>query len=584
MKRREWNVISAGVLSASLLLGSSCPVWAADQSEVPAADAVVVEAETQAAAESETSGIEQESEGGPGLIAGGTSGETELPGIIGESETELTDRQIPGDALHDQGPEKGTVKVEFSDAMLARLGADAGEDFSWMRSVTGTGTAMAGENGKLDFSGEYLLNDGHVADCSLSFDPETGDLYVLMPELNQTPMVVNVADFMKKTAEVSGGDGLQQVIPQETLSKLGEDAGKLFASLTPEDFEKFAGRYAGSIAAACETTQTAGVEVSAGDLKGQVTETTVTISPENMKDLLKKSVTTLRDDELILKVIRSDLAGDILDFALTQSGAPGGVSLTPDDLVISYQDALDSMAGSLDKANVPGFSFTVGNDSEGVLASFNMHVIYSGVDMPLFTYVTLKDGDRNATELNLGEMIASALLGSGEDGGEAPEESGRTGILAEGTTAGDMLNEIVSVNAQGKAVLTAELENFDQKLAGKGFLTGHAALSVQDQKDLLQVDFTHPDDDSQAVAVTVNGNETVTVTVTETEGDAADIKAIDPASAVRVTTEDDFDSYMADFDPAQLEESLSAAGMPQDLLDQIFDDEDETRSETTTAA
>ncbi len=148
-----------------------------------------------------------------------------------------------------------------------------------------------------------------------------------------------------------------------------------------------------------------------------------------MDKIVKDSVGTLREDPLVLKILGSDFAADLASMAVKSgadkapdAGADSTGDVTGSQLVGMYQSALDSAKDNL--SGLPGFSVSVGNNAEGKFTSMDLKVLYSGVEIPVCTFVTITDGTKNATELDLGEMIASSLLGAASGEGQSNVERG----------------------------------------------------------------------------------------------------------------------------------------------------------------
>lgn len=384
---------------------------------------------------------------------------------------------------------------------------------------------------------------------------------------------------MKSDFHAGVGSEIGAGIPSEDVTRLQEEAAELFGSISSEEWSDFVGRYAGTVMTGIKTEQEGESQVTAGSLSDTVTRTTVSIQPDAMDKIVRDSVGTLREDPLVLKILGSDFAADLVSMAVKSgadktldTGADSTGSVTGSQLVGMYQSALDSVKDNL--SGLPGFSLSIGNNAEGKFTSLDLKVLYSGVEIPVFTFATITDGTKNATELDLGELVASSLLGaaSGEDQSNAETEadaqdtasSGKTGLLMEGTTDGGKLNETITIQAAGTPYATVTVSDWDIE----GMKSGKFAGSVMAQLggESVGLDFAQSDAEGQSVSLLVNGEMFVKVTGSIRTADPSSVQKLDTTGAVELKSSDDLEKYLADADPSGLLEKLQAAGVPQELL------------------
>ena len=471
--------------------------------------------------------------------------------------------------------------MEFGDGLLSLMSSD-GTDVSWLKSAGVEGVVAGGGDGTADANETISLNGTAVCDVQAKYDAESGRLYFSCPDLKKGPASVDLNKIfsgMKSEFQSGFGSGLETGIPSEDMTRLQKEAAELFGSISSDEWTDFIGRYAGTVMAGVKTEQEGESQVTAGSLSDTVTRTTVSIQPDAMDKIVKDSVGTLREDPLVLKILGSDFAADLVSMAVksgsdktSDAGTDSTGSVTGSQLVEMYQSALDSAKDNL--SGLPGFSVSVGNNAEGKFTSMDLKVLYSGVEIPVCTFVTITDGTKNATELDLGEMIASSLLGAASGEGQSDVEtetgaqdtasSGKTGLLMEGTTDGGKLNETMTIQAAGTPYATVTVSDWDIK----GMKSGKFAGSVLAQLggESVGLDFAQSDAEGQSVSLLVNGEMFVKVTGSVGTADPSSVQKLDTTGAVELKSSDDFEKYLADADPSGLREKLQAAGVPQELL------------------
>ena len=534
--RKQIRVLTAAVLCANLAFAGAAPGFASE--------AAAPEAETESA-----------------LLAG----------------QELAGKAL--DAANEAWKFSGTM--EFGDGLLSLMSSD-GTDVSWLKSAGVDGVVAGSGDGTADANETVSLNGTALCDVQTKFDAKSGKLYFSFPDLKKAPASVDlnkIFSSMKSDFHAGVGSEIGAGIPSEDVTRLQEEAAELFGSISSEEWSDFVGRYAGTVMTGIKTEQEGESQVTAGSLSDTVTRTTVSIQPDAMDKIVRDSVGTLREDPLVLKILGSDFAADLVSMAVKSgadktldTGADSTGSVTGSQLVGMYQSALDSVKDNL--SGLPGFSLSIGNNAEGKFTSLDLKVLYSGVEIPVFTFATITDGTKNATELDLGELVASSLLGaaSGEDQSNAETEadaqdtasSGKTGLLMEGTTDGGKLNETITIQAAGTPYVTATVSDWDIEGMKSGKLMG--SVSAQLGGESVGLDFAYSDAEGQSVSLLVNGEMFVKLTGSVSTADPSSVQKLDTTGAVELKSSDDFEKYLADADPSALLEKLHAAGVPQELL------------------
>lgn len=541
-KRR---VLMAAALSASLTFTAAVPGFAAE-SEAPA-DA---------------------------------AGSIELPGNLAEGAGEL--EQALGQA--EAGTEGVTAKIEFSEAMQQLLSQSAdGQDMSWLGSVTADVVATTGEDGSMDANVRYSLNDTPVLDGLFAYDAADSTIYFQFPQIKDQPFSMNLNDLFRQMTEQGQGSveqGMEEAMGQLNLSpedvqRLQSEATELFGSITSDEVSGFIGRYADTISSGVTVEDAGTAPVTAGSMSTDAALTTVSVQPEAMDQILQTSMTTLHDDELIVKIVGSDFAADLVNLlgsSTTNSGSAGN-PVTGADLVAAYQQFLEENKDKV--AGMPGFSLTYGTGPNGSLTYVELKLLFSGAEFEIFSCSAINDGTQNAFEFDLGQMIVQALSSSSDssDGQSQPAVTGKTGLLAEGSVSGGKLNETVTIRYNDQAVFAVQLADWDVEKFSQGSLDGNIAASIDGTDVRLAFESAAPD--AQSMSFLVNEQALFTVTAQERAADPSEVQPIDKASAAPIRSEEDLEAFLSDADPSQLLQALQDAGVPQELLDDAASEEGE---------
>lgn len=377
-------------------------------------------------------------------------------------------------------------------------------------------------------------------------------------------------------------------ITAEDQARLQQEAEDLAASISPEEVSSFLDRYAGTVMANMSTEQAKDVEVSAGSLSEKVNDTTIRIDSDQMDKILQTSASSLKDDEFVLKLIQSDLIVDLVNIIgkATASGESSVVfdtnadlsaqttadetqsaewkDLSADEITAYYQSAMDSFSTV---SGIPGFSLTLGNGSDGKLKSLGFSLLYSGMEIPVFDMTMLKQGDQNAFGFKLGEMLAQALISSDGDDSASGDGTGTTGLFAEGTDTGGILNETVTVLISDQTLCEVDLIDWNTAGMKDGILEGSLSVNTPAGAILLQCE--SPDKETEKFTVSLNDEMLGVLTLSLGKADESEVKDFDETGALPIQTQDDFyNDYLASASTDALVQNLIDAGMPQSLLEE----------------
>lgn len=555
MKNAKYRSISAVILSVLLVLAAVMP----GQSSTGVRSGG---SETE-----QQTGSETESE----PVAGTESSAAAVPSASDIQET----LSAVGSALRKSYQTKVDITLEtpLQDAIS---GALKNTDMSWLDSVSIEGASKGNDDNGLDASGTLYVNGKKLYTGRASLDLKEGKLYLCCPEFRKTPFYLDLAQAgsgAEKSAEKTAGSAADKAskktgITQDDAQRLAEEAQEMFTSISADEWSSFAGRYAMTVLSNLDMSHHDNVTVTAGGLSEQVTNTTITIEPKAMSKIIASGAGSLSEDELILKILRSDFALDLGSLILQQTSDSQG-KLAGNDIVSSYQKLLTSP--DIEEVKMPGFSLTYASDSEGRLCDASFTVIYSGIQANLFSMHKIIVENRNAFELNLGSVF-SALIAQKMNG----DPDGRTGLLLQGQMLDGKLDETLTVSAAGVDIVSVKITGLDTEALQKGILEG--TVSAEANGGVYTAEFTHPADGQEQIRGLYNDTLYLTISASAAQDDSAEVEKISRSKAVPVCGQSDWYAYVKDSTLSDMISDLSGVGVPDSIVESLSSGEAGTES------
>ena len=397
---------------------------------------------------------------------------------------EIQDSQDILDSLAESGGV--TVTLTLTEPLCSILTDSLGTDMSWLDTCSIGCVPLADGEGAVNLD----LNETELISASFSYDEESQTLYLLCPELRNEAMAIDLQSLFQSTMESSGYSIPDVSITAEQLSPLMEKAEALIASISEEELSAFASRYAGVLMTSFEMGSESNVPVTAADQTENITVTTLRVSSEKLGPTLNTLLETLSGDELVKKVLTSDLADSIC--SLLDSSSEAG---TVYQLAQSGLATLKSLVSS-SQSSFPGLYLSYGSGAAGDFRKFSLGFEISESKSDFFELINLSSGSDIVFELNAGSLPAS-LLGL--------DSSQKTGLSVTGTMDGDIFKGKIDLIAGGASLFS--------------LIFGESNLEILSYGQLL-------------------------LTVSAEEGTSAVFTEIDRATAIPVRDQASLESYL----------------------------------------
>lgn len=550
MKRTKYRSISAAILSVLLILAVLAPGQSSsgnDQEMVPETEEV-----TEKTEQTETEGI--------------------LAGAAGVSQTDMK-KAVSSMTQALQGSYETSVEIMVERPLQDTLsGLLKNTDMSWLNTVSISGASAGNDDGGLDASGVLTVNGTKLYSGKASLDMDEGKIYLCCPEFRKTAFCLDLSELAsgagesaKKAAEKASA---KSGITQKDITHLAGEAQELFASIPEKEWSSFAGRYAMTLVSNIDMSHHDNVTVTAGGLSEQVENTTITIEPKAMANMLQSAASMLSEDELVLKILQSDFAVDLGNLILKQ-GKEDPEELSGDELVENFRNFLASP--DLADLKMPGFSFTYAYDGEGRICDAALTIIYSGIQASLFSWQRVIVGSRHAMELNLGPLFSAYI--APKNGGDA---DGNTGILFSGTSENGKLNETVTVSAAGQELSVVQIADLDTGKLSQGILEG--SISADIGGAVYTAEFTHPEDNAEQIRGLYNDTLYLTILASASQTKGAKVEKISRSKAKTIASQSDWYAYVKDSSLSKMIGMLSDVGVPDSIVESLSSGEAGTES------
>ena len=462
-----------------------------------------------------------------------------------------------------------SLNVSFEEPMREAISSAAkGFDMSWAKEAAFTGTSSGNDDGGIDASGTLSLNGTDLYDGSISVDVNDQIVYLVCPQFRKTPFAVD----LKKLA--SAAQGAAQTAGKNTAGKkavkaagnfkasymkLLQEGTDLVKGIQPEELTAFSKRYADVFAQNAEQVDHEKVTVTAGALSEAISTHTITVDQDAMSKILSASRDALADDSLVRKILKSDFAVDAANTIVTAVKSDG--LFDQETLYKGYQGLLKKAdEGVLSK--VPGFSLTYGMDGEGRLASLDLNLLYSGVEVNLFTLKMLVHDTHAAIQFDLGTLVSA--LAASKFGGDA---NGETGILLEADTEENQFNGTASLTVAGQLLGQLEAKDFAIDDAEQGKLNGRLSLTVGEA--VFEAVLSSQKAGAVRLTGRYNGTDYLTVSASAAATDHAKVKKINRKKAMEVYNQSTWDAYIKDAKLTKMIRKLTSGGVPDSIIDSL---------------
>lgn len=454
----------------------------------------------------------------------------------------------------------GFVNVTFGDGLYDIVGMN-GTDISWLKDVSAYGVFAPGEE-TIDGELILMLNNTVLGDARICVNPSDGKIFFSVPQLFDQPVAVDIQSLTKKSAGSSAdGSGDDSDIGgkiMEILVNIGvEMAGQfvdVFKSISADVWQEELTNYLMPIMS--RLGQESGEDViMVGDLSADVETQTYSIPSKEMSGLITDTLSAAANDQIVEKVLQSDVVTDVLGFVSMFTGESSVSS--GQELLDLYRSVIESVAEA-DFSGIPGFSVTIMNGTDKNASGQIVSVEADGQSYDYYTVKTIVDGNENAFEYIPGQMMLSMY-------GMDPSTEIR--IAGEGSTEGGFLNETVDLTVNDEVVATFAIEDFDLTAIQDGTLSGTFRFDMEGMN--LKVEYSEDEYGTSCIDYTVNDELFYHADYFGEKIDNPELSEIDVDNAVEISSLEDVLDWIGTFKIEEFMETLAEAGVPLESEDTV---------------
>ncbi len=455
---------------------------------------------------------------------------------------------------------EGYVRLTVEDAMRSAISMYYGgtDDMSWISDAEIRLKAAKNETGGADAEADMYFNGTSLYSIVLSYDAADQILYAVCPGLQDQTMAVPAGE-LAENAQSSLSGQMSSISPELIAegSQLLEEFFELISSISPAEVLNGLSGYAGALTQNVEMEQ-GFATVTAGTLSAEVNTITFELPADKAGETVSAQLQLLAEDPVLKKILESSFCQHLL---VIQGQAPN-VSLYD-----QVQGVLKAAAES-DLSGMLGLKLTLGYDNNGEPARINVSAEASGMDVELLNLDVVREASQYAAELRFGSVLTASA---------DPEYAGVTGIVFQGSEEDNIVDETVSVNADGTLIPVVRITSLDKARLEEGDLIGRITLYNGDQS--IAYDFGISDEDgARIVGLYINDDLWCTTQINLTEADAVEIASVDTEDPIVVTTQEGLAEYLRNADITGMIEKLADAGVPQAYVDMLTSGEASTES------
>lgn len=351
-----------------------------------------------------------------------------------------------------------TIKVNVGDQVLNLLKESSGADidFKFLKEIAITAKSIVdGQKSQVDAG----LSLGGVKIATISAIANMEDFTCMLgsPELSDSYMRMDYSEIFEQLGMPSGFfDQLE-----ENMEEAQEIVDDLMKALPEQEtMEKLLSKYVGIILANIKDVTSTTETVEVGDLKQSLTVLEIKISAKDVMDIGVAVLQELKKDDEALK-----LASAFAEYI--NSINPGSGDFVWDESMGEYvqqagefdakefrenlKDQIDELIDQLKEARkeAPSVSIKLTMYVDGVGDIVGLNVKVPGADFKP-GFITVWQGSKFAFEADLGEAE----------------------IEGEGSRSKGLITGKYTLKVDGEKVCTLEVENWDEKKAEEGYISG----------------------------------------------------------------------------------------------------------------
>ncbi len=435
------------------------------------------------------------------------------------------------------------MALKLGDAFIEEMENGMGQnkmDMSWLSEIN-LGMDVASEGSMSKLALVLGLAGTDILSADMIMDMDAGQLWMGLPELNKTYLKFDLEDMGIDMSDVG-----------EATAMMAE----LMAAMPSEEvLNRLLTKYVDIILKNLDDVQKETVTLELDGLKQECTALTVEIGHEDALRIGKAVLTAAREDEDVKAVLEG-----IVKFVAANGATVDG------DIWEMFQAEIDKLLEDIEEQmediQEGVFVLTTYADSKNHIIGRSLATPDTDADQ-LF-YKTVTEGDKFAFE---------AVL------------MGQATITGSGTNKGGKLSGSYELAAQGRTMLTLEVEDFDQNKLEKGYLCGtfrikpysygasegpNGSNNTPNAIANLELEIKlNTTADAAEIQLNVSMEEEfylgATIKVSTTKGGSVSA----PGSSVDATGQTALMEWLMDADFSKLLQNLKKAGVPSMLTDAL---------------
>ena len=437
---------------------------------------------------------------------------------------------------------EANVSLELGDATIALLETaleqqGLGIDMNWLEQVNVSALANV-------YDGDYALdmdigiNGKKLATAKVILDTDAGEVYLAVPELNETYLMGSLEDFDVDAEEVQAMLGEGTALMQTVLNALPE----------AEKLDKLADTYLDLVLGQLKDVEKQTKTVKVGGVEQELLVLTVKLSQRDLLEIADVVLKYAKTDRELLAIL-----DDMSDMANSMPDAYQSV-----DLRAQFLEEVEYMLQDMDemKADVetePFLTLDVYVDNDDVIVGRTLTIEEYGDQQQIY-YICATKGDKFAFEADLSGMS----------------------VKGSGTKKNDIITGQFVCVADGMELMTVELNGFgtnkDGKLGGTIRLIPDAAMLEEFGMDSsitslvggnLAVEVQLQDGGAR-FAVQAGGDTLLALAASYAERESSAISL--PGDAVSVTDYDAAEEWIAGLSFDQIIGNMKNAGVSEELV------------------
>ncbi len=459
---------------------------------------------------------------------------------------------------------EGNVHVVAADGLRDAIAEHyrSQEDMSWIQDAEILIQGCENDTEGADLEATLEFNATELYHLQASFDKQENTLYLICPELKNEVIAFPIGDFTADAQAITG----KKISPQmmaEGLSLL-QELNTLISSISLEMLQEEVLKYYTAFGNEIQVEQ-GFTTVTAGSLTSEGNTIVLSVTGEQLKDMIPAALKLLSEDEFLQMILTSEFADHV--FNLAMRSAFSEIQLPAGALWQMVQQTLLNLSEK-DYSGLYGGSISIALDQKNRPVQLSAVLEKSGMKVDLVQINAIASGADHAFEVKLGPVLMEKF---------GLKTNTSSGVIVQGSLKDDYLRESVSLHWDGATTPIFRIQDCDLLVLGKDvWPNGTFTLILKGIE--YSCEFFTDENGLRTMVYSVNGEEWFTLTAQLSEVESTSLDELDTEDAFVVDSRQAFEAYMRDASALNMFEKLSGAGVPQEYVDMLTDGEAATES------